>query len=385
MKRKLLFETWWRGGDEVEIPPSAEEAIPTATVSVSADVNYLTATYTYSDVNSDLEDNERPEVRDFFIGGTPKEGNTLTGGGATYYSKNNYAFSSASYQWYRADNQGGVFDHENPLTLISGATSSTYTCTSADIGKYIFCRLIVTQSGGGNTTSLEYYANTTDTVLSAVFDPTELGFGIALLPSDMSDDGTTFTWTNTGSKGGSITATGTARPTIVSDKADFDGNDRVVGAIMPASTGRYEVWLRAKFDDISVIRRPYVLGNDNKTLRNTTATPKQITFGSTNLNSTSGTPALDTNERIYRVRFDGIGGKRIQVDKNIFTDTYYIDESFTGQNNQGLIENQNLVLGSNLAGTLQFFDGTIDYLLVLPNNHLTEDRADLMWDYIQNN
>jgi hypothetical protein len=225
----------------------------------------------------------------------------------------------------------------------------------------------------------------TDKIYSSAFTPAEIGFAVLLLPSDMSDDGTTFTWTNTGTKGGALTATGTARPTIVSNKADFTTDDSISGAILPASTGRYEMWLRLRKDNLSVQQRAYVLGSDAKSMNNTTGTPKKIRFNSTTQNDTSGTPPLDTTERIYRVIFDGVNGATIQVDKDLNLDTYYINESFAGQNNNGLVENQTLVLGSNLARNANFLDGTIDHFYIFANGTLTDIEADFMWEYIQNN
>jgi hypothetical protein len=356
---------------------------PSATVNASLNAGVITGSYTYSDGQSDLEENQKPVVRNAYITGDLRQGQTLTAN-YTYFSLHGYAFASVNYQWYRADNKGGEFNINNPLTLIGGATNSTYVLQAADVGKYIFCRIQVTQTGGGNTSS-EYVYCYTQKIYSNAFTPTEIPFAIALLPANMSDNGTTFTWTNSGTKGGSLTATGTARPSIVGSKADFVTDDRITGNILPLSTGRYEIWIRVRRDTITSQQRPYVLGSDSKSMLNTTGTPKKVRFSSTTQNDTSGTPALDNTERIYRVIFNGVGGATIQVDKNLVNDTYYINESFTGQNNTGLVENQTLVLGSNLAGSGSFLDGTIDHFYIYPNGELTAIEADFMWEYIQNN
>ncbi len=66
------------------------------------------------------------------ISGTTTVGSTLTASLNTYY---NVGASYRGYQWYRENTSTGAF------TAISGATSSTYTLTSADAGCKVRCKI----------------------------------------------------------------------------------------------------------------------------------------------------------------------------------------------------------------------------------------------------
>jgi len=82
--------------------------------------------------------------------GSMSEGKTLT---AAYGTWNDDADTGSSgityaYQWQRADDDSGT-----GLTDISGATGSTYTLVSADVGKYIRVKVTATDDGVGTPTN----------------------------------------------------------------------------------------------------------------------------------------------------------------------------------------------------------------------------------------
>ena len=72
-----------------------------------------------------------PVVNNLAISGTTKEGETLTVN-YTYYDVNDDKEGATEFKWYRADDAQGTNS-----TLISEATSKTYTLTKQDVGKYI--------------------------------------------------------------------------------------------------------------------------------------------------------------------------------------------------------------------------------------------------------
>jgi hypothetical protein len=74
------------------------------------------------------------------VTGTTQEGETLTAGNGTWSSNP----SSFAYQWRRCDSQGGN------CADISGATSSTYALTSADVEATIRVRVTATNAGGSD-------------------------------------------------------------------------------------------------------------------------------------------------------------------------------------------------------------------------------------------
>lgn len=80
------------------------------------------------------------------ISGTPREGSTLTANPGTWSGTTPITFS---YQWQRCDSNGGSCSN------IIGATSRTYTLTTADVNRTI--RVVVTarnSSGSGSRTSV---------------------------------------------------------------------------------------------------------------------------------------------------------------------------------------------------------------------------------------
>ena len=75
--------------------------------------------------------NAAPTATSVAYTGTETEGETLTGS-YTYNDVDGDVEGISTFQWYRADDVGGTNE-----AAISGATSSTYTLVSADIGKHI--------------------------------------------------------------------------------------------------------------------------------------------------------------------------------------------------------------------------------------------------------
>jgi hypothetical protein len=76
------------------------------------------------------------------LSGTETEGQTLTSTTGTWDSQSNGTVTYG-YQWTRSDDGAGTGEAD-----ISGATSSTYTLVTADVGKFIRCRVRGTNNGG---------------------------------------------------------------------------------------------------------------------------------------------------------------------------------------------------------------------------------------------
>lgn len=82
------------------------------------------------------------------VSGTETEGQTLSVTTGTWgldapFSSGSNGTITYSYQWTRSDDGTGTNEAD-----ISGATSSTYTLVSADVGKFIRCRVRASNDGG---------------------------------------------------------------------------------------------------------------------------------------------------------------------------------------------------------------------------------------------
>lgn len=76
------------------------------------------------------------------ISGTPQIGQTLTVSNGTWTSPSTITYT---YQWLRCDQTGGS------CTAISGATKSSYTLTSADVGHSMRARVTATNDNGSTS------------------------------------------------------------------------------------------------------------------------------------------------------------------------------------------------------------------------------------------
>jgi len=76
------------------------------------------------------------------LSGTQTEGQTLTSTTGTWDSQSNGTVTY-SYQWTRSNDGSGAGEAN-----IGGATSSTYTLVTADVGKFIRCRVRGSNDGG---------------------------------------------------------------------------------------------------------------------------------------------------------------------------------------------------------------------------------------------
>jgi hypothetical protein len=90
------------------------------------------------------------------ISGSPVQGQKLTGTTGTWTGTNPISFS---FQWVRCPSNGGAADGGN-CTFISGATSSSYTLQSSDVGGRMRVRVKATNSAGSTTVA----SNATATV-----------------------------------------------------------------------------------------------------------------------------------------------------------------------------------------------------------------------------
>jgi hypothetical protein len=98
------------------------------------------------------------------ITGTLIQGRILSASVGTWTGAAPITFA---YQWVRCGADGGVADGSN-CTFISGATSSTYTLTSADVGERIRIRITASNSAGVQTVA----SNASAAVQSAATAPT---------------------------------------------------------------------------------------------------------------------------------------------------------------------------------------------------------------------
>lgn len=107
--------------------------------------------------------NQAPVASGVNISGSPDVGNTLTGS-YTYSDAENDPQGTSTFQWYRADNNSGLNE-----AAIGGATSTTYTLVSGDLGKYILFRVTPVASSGTTpgTTDSSSYAGPVITVPAA--------------------------------------------------------------------------------------------------------------------------------------------------------------------------------------------------------------------------
>ncbi|MCD1261193.1 hypothetical protein B5M42_020550 [Paenibacillus athensensis] len=101
------------------------EVTPVAT---SGTLSGTPVTYTSA---SAVVSNFGPTAAPVSFTGILKEGNTLTGT-YTYADEESNPEGTTTFQWYTANDNAGT-----GKTAISGATSSTFTLTSAEVGKYI--------------------------------------------------------------------------------------------------------------------------------------------------------------------------------------------------------------------------------------------------------
>src|SRR3989339_841157 len=115
-----------------------------ASATNSANAGVITAVFPETVPNS------TPITAIAVISGTIQVGSVLTAGALTP------AEATASYQWYSSSTSGGIY------SVISGATSSTYTLVSDNAGKYIK----VTATGTGS-----YDSSVTSTVTTVVTAP----------------------------------------------------------------------------------------------------------------------------------------------------------------------------------------------------------------------
>jgi len=85
------------------------------------------------------------------ISGTETEGQTLSTTNGTWglggvWSGGSNGTVTYTYQWTRSNDSGGTGEAD-----IAGATSSSYTLTASDVGKFIRCRVAASNDGGNDS------------------------------------------------------------------------------------------------------------------------------------------------------------------------------------------------------------------------------------------
>lgn len=105
------------------------------------------------------------------ITGTETQGETLTSTTGTWgldapFSGGSNGTITYAYQWTRSNDGTGTGEAD-----ISGATSSTYTLTASDVGKYIRCR-VAASNNGGNDSAADTSSSFTGAIASSGGGPT---------------------------------------------------------------------------------------------------------------------------------------------------------------------------------------------------------------------
>ncbi len=98
------------------------------------------------------------------ITGTAKVGETLTASGIGYADINGDLEATPAFQWLISDSAGGTY------TSISGATNSTYTPVTSDLGKFIKVK-VTPKALTGTTPGLPVLSDLTDAVKPATVKP----------------------------------------------------------------------------------------------------------------------------------------------------------------------------------------------------------------------
>jgi hypothetical protein len=80
------------------------------------------------------------------VSGTPRDGSTLTADRGEWSGTNPIAYA---YAWQRCNSAGGSCD------AITGATSQSYTATSADVGSTLRVQVTASNSGGSGSATSE--------------------------------------------------------------------------------------------------------------------------------------------------------------------------------------------------------------------------------------
>ena len=92
------------------------------------------------------------------VSGTAMVGNALSGASGSWSDPDGDSLSYR-YQWYRADDANGT-----NATLISGATSASYTLTTSDAHKYLRLAVIADDGNSNTTTAYSAYTAITNSV-----------------------------------------------------------------------------------------------------------------------------------------------------------------------------------------------------------------------------
>ena len=166
--------------------------------------------------------NTAPTVTNVQISGTAAYGQTLTGS-YTYSDIDSDAEGTSTFKWYRANDASGT-----GATEISGATSQTYTLTSADATKYICFEVTPVASAGaspGTAVKSAYVGAVAQLPTTITGDPTasDITYEQALSSSTLSGGSAsvagTFSWT-TGSTTPSVSDSGTTPYSVTFTPAD---------------------------------------------------------------------------------------------------------------------------------------------------------------------
>jgi hypothetical protein len=130
--------------------------------------------------NTPVPVNAAPAATNVTVTGTPTVGQQLAGS-YVYSDAEGDAESGTAKQWFRSDNTSGL-----NRTAIAGATGSTYTLVSADLGKFIQFAVTVAAATGATTGTITYSGYT-----AAVAAVPVVGGGLTELRIDSKEESKT--------------------------------------------------------------------------------------------------------------------------------------------------------------------------------------------------
>ena len=240
--------------------------------SISVDTAAASATANLTD------DDTNPTAANVTFTGALEEDGTVTGN-YTYADGDGDLENGSTFKWYRSDDTSGT-----GKAAISGATSKTYTLTSADVGKFISFEVTPVNANGSGTAvessirstavgaPIAYkvsIAKTTDGAENNGGNPTDAAFTVTVTPQNESDGAITgdITYSGTASNGtdyatGVTTfsiADGQSSTTITLDVTEdtlVEGTETIIATLsnpaLPSLAQRGSVQARSVNDSVSL-------------------------------------------------------------------------------------------------------------------------------------
>lgn len=180
-----------------------------------------------------ITQNNAPTATNVQISGIATIGQILTGR-YQYNDAENDAEGGSTFQWYRADNTSGL-----NRTAISGATSTTYTLSSSDLGQYVSFE-VTPQAQTGSSPGTAVQSSFTAMIEKATPTITTAPVAVAISYGDELSDSTltggaasvpgTFAWTTPGTKP-SVSDSDSTAYSVTFTPTDSDNYDSVTTTV----------------------------------------------------------------------------------------------------------------------------------------------------------